>query len=159
MEIVADFWAVANLTGLLSIDTNGSLCGAGNGLFVFDAVLLECDLLADNDVSLDAEVSELATLCQRFLDALFVRAALGLLLMDVTVVWGHFNGQLIAFMEVNLFLGGCARAEFVGEFVWTSATDGGWLAYLNFGVKAGMEAREVKVTTATALIITLNCHC
>ena len=51
-----------NITDIGGLDCLGILGGSAGGLLLLDGVLLEGDLLADTDVTLDGEVSVLSAL-------------------------------------------------------------------------------------------------
>lgn len=66
------------------VNRDGSFSGSALAVLIFDALFLVGDLLAHADITLNTEVSVLASLCAFLVDALFSRAASRLLLMSVT---------------------------------------------------------------------------
>lgn len=73
---------VSKLSRVGSVDRHSILVGEALSLNVLDAVLLEGDLLADADVTLDAEVSELAALGACLMSDLLIGAASRLLVVN-----------------------------------------------------------------------------
>jgi hypothetical protein len=86
--------------GFIALDSGfGSLT---DGIAFLDAVFSEGDLFADDDITLDAEVSELAALLERLVGLLFSGTAFRLLFVDLTNVWNGLLSQRLMSVEMQV---------------------------------------------------------
>lgn len=70
MKVVA-IVASAEVSSFGGVNRDGSFSGSALAVLVFDALFLVGDLLAHADITLNTEVSVLASLCAFLVDALF----------------------------------------------------------------------------------------
>ena len=100
LESVANW--IGCRTAFSSIVLNSGLLSLTNGIAFLNAVFSEGDLFADNDITLDTEVSEFAALLERLVCLLFSGTAIRLFFVDLTNVWNGLMSQRLMSFEIQV---------------------------------------------------------
>lgn len=128
------------------IEGDSSLGSLALRLILLNSVFLESDLLAHDNVTLDAEVSELASLGTLLMSCLLVAAASGLLLVSELHIWLLVEEKSLVSLQMEVRFGDIVGTE--------SATEGNSVgsALFDIGVQLSLELGHIGIASAIAIV-------
>lgn len=129
------------------IEGDSSLGSLALRLILLNSVFLESDLLAHDNVTLDAEVSELASLGTLLMSCLLVAAASGLLLVSELHIWLLVEEKSLVSLQMEVRFGDIVGAESATEVNSVGS------ALFDIWVQLSLELGHIGIASAIAIAI------